>query len=96
MVGFGFKRRLVPAAAVLATAVLGVGAMPAATSPAAAQVQQRPPSRAALASTLWAVSCTSATACTAVGYYATTSGASAALAERWNGTAWAVQPTPNP
>jgi hypothetical protein len=47
------------------------------------------------------VSCTSATACTAVG--ATINNASATppgtvftLAERWNGSSWTVQPTPNP
>ena len=43
------------------------------------------------------VSCTSATACTAVGYYPDASGTvPLTLAERWNGTAWKVQPTPNP
>jgi hypothetical protein len=38
------------------------------------------------------VSCTSASACTAVG----NSGPVTTLAERWNGTRWRVQPTPNP
>lgn len=38
------------------------------------------------------VSCTAADACEAVGYYSTTSGA-VALAERWNGTSWTVQPS---
>jgi hypothetical protein len=37
------------------------------------------------------VSCASATACVTVG-----SNQAAAMAERWNGTTWAVQPTPNP
>ena len=37
------------------------------------------------------VSCTSASACTAVG-----SLPPGTLAERWNGTRWAIQPTPNP
>jgi len=50
---------------------------------------------------LHAVSCSSETACTAVGAEGTSSGehaviASATLAEAWNGSAWAVQPTPNP
>lgn len=41
------------------------------------------------------VSCTSAWACTAVGYdYGP--GVSQTLAERWNGRRWRVQPTPNP
>jgi hypothetical protein len=44
--------------------------------------------------TLTSVSCTSPSACTAVGYYDTTSGGSQALAERWDGTSWTVQATP--
>jgi hypothetical protein len=42
------------------------------------------------------VSCTSTTACTAVGKYTTTAGIRKTLAERWNGTKWSVQSTPNP
>jgi hypothetical protein len=45
------------------------------------------------------VSCTSATACTAVGYSIKSSAAGdqeLTLAERWNGTSWSVEPTPNP
>jgi hypothetical protein len=38
------------------------------------------------------VSCTSAAACTAVGYYAA-SGMAVALAERWNGSEWRVETT---
>jgi hypothetical protein len=45
---------------------------------------------------LTGVSCTSATACTAVGEYTNASNVAVTLAERWNGTAWAVQATPNP
>ena len=45
---------------------------------------------------LWAVSCASATACTAVGDYINSAGARVTLAERWNGTSWSVQATPNP
>jgi len=41
---------------------------------------------------LTSVSCTSATACTAVGYHHT----HLTLAERWNGKKWTIQPTPNP
>jgi hypothetical protein len=47
---------------------------------------------------LSAVSCTSHRACTAVGYFVTR-GAKVrikSLAERWNGTKWAIQQTPNP
>lgn len=44
---------------------------------------------------LLAVSCSAATACTAVGKYDNTSGRAVTLAEAWNGSSWAVQPTPN-
>jgi hypothetical protein len=42
------------------------------------------------------VACTSANACTAVGLYLTSTSGWDALAERWNGTSWAIQSTPNP
>ncbi len=43
------------------------------------------------------VSCTSPTACTAVGSYDTSSPRMRrTLAERWDGRQWAIQPTPNP
>ena len=42
------------------------------------------------------ISCSSVTACTAVGHYDTASWTQATLAERWDGTAWSVQPTPAP
>jgi hypothetical protein len=45
---------------------------------------------------LYGTSCTSATACTAVGYQQLDSGRLVTLAERWNGRAWNVQATPNP
>jgi hypothetical protein len=44
---------------------------------------------------LTGVSCTSTLACTAVGGYGTKAGEKA-LAERWNGIGWTVQPAPNP
>lgn len=43
-----------------------------------------------------AVSCTSATACTAVGGYYTSSSSNLPLAEQWNGTSWKVQDMANP
>ena len=47
--------------------------------------------------TLREVSCSSATACTAVGSYTSTSTfQSAALAEQWNGSSWKLQTTPQP
>ena len=44
---------------------------------------------------LYAVSCPSATACTAVGFYANNAGVDKTLAESWNGTKWSVLTTPN-
>jgi hypothetical protein len=45
---------------------------------------------------LTSVSCTAADACTAVGFYRNSVGNVVTLAERWNGTSWSIQPTPNP
>src|SRR5579884_192645 len=50
---------------------------------------------------LTSVTCTSSTACTAVGYTSTYAPAivglnSVPLAERWNGKKWSTQPTPDP
>ena len=45
---------------------------------------------------LESVSCSSAAACTAVGSNISTAGIHVTLAERWNGTAWKHQQTPNP
>jgi hypothetical protein len=42
------------------------------------------------------VSCTAATACAAVGSYQNSAGNIVTLAERWDGQAWSIQPTPNP
>jgi hypothetical protein len=55
-----------------------------------------PPPAGARRSFLNGVSCVSATACTAVGSYQTRAGQHVTLAERWNGTTWSLQPTPNP
>ena len=43
---------------------------------------------------LTAVSCASSSACSAVGGYGNSSGTQVALAERWDGTSWVIQPTP--
>src|SRR5262249_41564951 len=45
---------------------------------------------------LFWVSCPAANSCMAVGTYTKASGAGVALAERWNGTAWRIQPVPRP
>jgi hypothetical protein len=58
--------------------------------------QKTPSPGGAEFSQLFAVSCTSASACTATGYYYNGANTARTLAERWNGTAWAIQPTPSP
>jgi Ser-Thr-rich glycosyl-phosphatidyl-inositol-anchored membrane family len=45
---------------------------------------------------LTAVSCTSATACTAVGVSVDGSSIAQTLIERWNGTVWSISSSPNP
>jgi hypothetical protein len=42
------------------------------------------------------VSCTSATTCTAVGYFLNSGSLPKTLIESWNGTAWSVVPSPSP
>src|SRR4029079_8490556 len=59
-------------------------------------VQSTPTPSGATSSALSEVSCTSAAACTATGYYTTSAGANQTLAENWNGTTWAIQSTPTP
>lgn len=59
-------------------------------------VKPAPVAAGAQGSLLTGVSCTAATACTAVGNSTGPSGASAPLAEAWNGTTWTIQTTPTP
>lgn len=59
-------------------------------------IQPVPLPAGALAGDLQAVSCASATACTAVGYYANSANSNVALAESWNGTSFAVKTLPLP
>jgi hypothetical protein len=58
-------------------------------------VQAVPIPAGALSGGLSAVSCASAASCAAVGSY-TTKSAIRTLAEQWDGTTWAVRPTPTP
>jgi hypothetical protein len=60
------------------------------------KVRATPNPAGAKDSYLSGVSCTSATACTATGFYDNRSGVYVTLAERWNGTKWKIQSTPNP
>ena len=59
-------------------------------------VQSTPNPPGAAASALNGVSCPASSACTGVGQFAVRSGAQQTLAERWNGSNWRIQPTPNP
>jgi hypothetical protein len=59
-------------------------------------IQPTPNPAGATGSQLYSVSCTSITACTAVGYFMNSVGTHLTLAERWNGTSWSLQTTPNP
>ena len=45
---------------------------------------------------LYGVSCSSSTACTAVGVFTNSSSNHATLAEQWNGSEWKLQTTVNP
>jgi hypothetical protein len=60
------------------------------------QIQSTPKPTGATLAVLNGVSCSSAGACTAVGYDLTKAGAIATVAERWDGKEWVVQSTPNP
>jgi subtilisin family serine protease len=60
------------------------------------KIQTTPEPAGALNSTLEGISCTSTTACTVVGTYKSSAGVVSSLAERWNGTEWKIQTTPNP
>jgi len=90
-----------------ATACIAVGSTPgkaADTSVSLAEawngrswrVQAIPAPKGSTSSSLFGVSCTSPDACTAVGNYSTATGRVLALAERWNGARWAIQPVPRP
>jgi hypothetical protein len=59
-------------------------------------VQPTPDIAGSTGSGLAGVSCTSATACTAVGYNDISAGPRVTLAEAWNGRTWSVQDTPSP
>lgn len=60
------------------------------------RVQAIPNPKNSADGSLRGVSCMSRSACTAVGYYGTAAGRVLAVAERWNGARWAIQPAPRP
>jgi hypothetical protein len=53
------------------------------------------PSNGSVGSSLAGISCVSASACTAVGYYDTSSHLPQTLAESWNGSTWSIVSSPN-
>jgi hypothetical protein len=58
-------------------------------------LQSTPTPSGAGNSLLNAVSCPSTSVCTAVGYYYNSADVAVTLAERWNGSSWDIQTTPN-
>ena len=60
------------------------------------RVQAIPTPKGSTGGDLSAVSCTSRSACTAVGFYDNAAGHVLAVAERWNGKAWRIQALPRP
>jgi hypothetical protein len=60
------------------------------------RVQAIPDPKGAVNGALHGVSCTSRSACTAVGSYDNAVGRQVAVAARWNGARWAIQPVPRP
>jgi hypothetical protein len=60
------------------------------------QIQAAPNPTGATASSLFGVSCTSASACISVGNYTSSAGNQVTLAESWNGASWQIQVTPSP
>lgn len=88
-------RRMVAVAAVTLVGILLLPPIPAGATTHSWTVQPTP-DPGLIYSLLNDVSCTSATACTAVGTYSNASETIVTLAERWDGVAWSVQSTPNP
>jgi hypothetical protein len=59
-------------------------------------IQKLPPRAGAIDSALTSISCTSSHFCIAVGSYTNSAHGVFTLAERWDGTKWSIQATPNP
>ena len=91
------RAAVVLAAAGALAAGMAVAVLPLASAAAASgwSIQHTPNPAGGSGSILNGVSCTSASACTAVGD-SSNGTATVTLAERWNGTRWSIQTTPNP
>ena len=81
--------------AVGGTTVAATGASAAVAAASGWSIQTTPNPAGGSDVVLNGVSCTLASACTAVGDYFNGT-ATVTLAERWNGTTWSIQTTPNP
>jgi len=88
------RRRFAAAAMALCCAGL-IAFAPAASGAGTFSVVASPNPTGSTGSHLNGVSCVSASNCTAVGYYATSSSPGRTLVERWNGTKWSIIPSPN-
>jgi hypothetical protein len=86
-------RRIVTVVALLPA--LALASAPPAAAGGHWKRQKTPNPKGALLTSLEGVSCPSPTACIAVGSYTGRSGGDFTLAERWDGTYWRIQPTPN-
>jgi eukaryotic-like serine/threonine-protein kinase len=86
------------AAGVAVAVVAAVVLLPHAHSSARSSPPLAAPTSAAVLATpgLYGVSCTSPTACIAVGTSGNGTTVATSLAERWNGTNWTIQQTPGP
>jgi hypothetical protein len=98
-VGAGWRRCWVLLAGMALIAPVSgtaAGTAAAATRASTAWKIQATPDVTVPAGQVQAVSCPSASACTAVGYYLDPAGRYVPLAETWNGTSWAQETAPSP
>ena len=94
----------VSCAAPNACTAVGLSSMPSGASRTLAEawngsawsIQATPNVPGAKLNSLAAVSCSAVSACTAIGNDSANISSTLALAEVWNGSAWSIQPTPNP
>jgi len=90
-----WRRSAALGAVVVVLGPLTVWVAAAGAAPSRPSAQARAVVTSSVPGTLDAVTCTASSSCTAVGSYGS-SGDTVTLAEAWNGSAWTVQPTPNP
>jgi hypothetical protein len=98
MRGWGAGKAGLAAGLAVGTLTVFMTAGPAGATPSAAPAWkvQHAPDATVPGGQLDSVSCSAAGACTAVGTNVGTTGLSVTLAERWDGTSWRRQATPNP